>query len=787
MRIPESWLREWVDPPVSLDQLCDQLTNLGLEVDAVEAIGGDFTDVVVGAITSVEIHPQSDHLTVCSVSTGDEEHQVVCGAPNVRVGMKSAFARINAALPNEIRVKRRAFQGVESNGMLCSASELGVGEDATGILELPSTATLGLPLADTHNIEDNCIEIDLTPNRGDCFSIRGVAREVAVVNELPVREPEVSQSVNSSTKQVPIELEAPEGCPVYLGQIIENLDVNAQVPFWLTRRLNACGIRSVNAIVDILNYVMVEWGQPMHAFDLEAVSCGIGVRRARAQEKLTLLDGTEAKLDEEVLLITSGDRPVAIAGVIGGLDSGVSDGTQSVLLECAFFVPDAVVGTARKYGLQTDASTRYERGVDYELQETALQRATSLILEIAGGSAGDVIEARSQEHIPTPITVSIAKNRLSALIGEEIPDTSVQGIFRRLGFDPSESAESWTCRSPAHRFDISIEEDLVEEVCRVYGYDNVATKMPNATLALEPVANARGDSSDLRTKLKSLGYHEAVTYSFIEREKNAEFAGSNESLVLQNPMSIEREVMRWSLLPGLLDVVSYNIARQHDHVRVYEYGQCFGYSDSKTLHRERLAGVAWGLRQPEGWGNQSELVDFFDLKGNIEHLLPVGEVEWKESNVPWLEYGNGADIFVDGKKLGSFGLLESKTQEVFEIEGSTYVFELEANLLLDTETKTARAISTYPSVRRDLALVLDESISVGRIEQEVSNELGELLVEFTVFDVFRSEKLGRNKKSLAIGMTLQDTRRTLVDTEANDQIDAVVLRLKEQFGAQLRK
>ncbi len=787
MRISESWLREWVDPPVTLDQLCDQLTNLGLEVDAVEAIGGDFTDVVVGEIASVKNHPQSNHLTVCLVTTGDEEHQVVCGAPNVRVGLKSAFARIDSSLPNEIRVKQRTFQGIESNGMLCSASELSVGEDSTGILELPSTATLGLPLADVLSIEDNCIEIDLTPNRGDCFSIRGVAREVAVVNELPFREPEIPHSVHSSTKKIPIELESPEGCPVYLGQIIESVDVNAQVPFWLTRRLNVCGIRSVNAIVDILNYVMVEWGQPMHAFDLEAVSSGIGVRRARAQEKLTLLDGTEAKLDEEVLLITSGDRPVAIAGVIGGLNSGVSDSTHSVLLECAFFAPEAVVGTARKYGLQTDASTRYERGVDYELQETALQRATSLILEVAGGSAGEVIEARSQEHLPTQDKVSIAKNRLSALIGEEIPDASVQGIFRRLGFEPTESSDRWTCQSPTHRFDISIEEDLVEEVCRVYGYDNIATKMPNAMLALEPVANIRGDSSDLRTRLKSLGYHEAVTYSFIEREKNAKFAGSNETPILQNPMSIEREVMRWSLLPGLLDVVSYNIARQHDHVRLFEFGQCFGYGDSKTVHRDRVAGVAWGLRQPEGWGNRSESVDFFDLKGNIERLLPVGEIEWSESDVPWLEYGNGADVLINGKKLGSFGRLASKTQELFEIDGATYIFELEANLLRDEETRKAQTISTFPSVRRDLALVLDESISLGRIKQEVSDELGELLTEFTVFDVFRSEKLGQNKKSLAIGMTLQDSSRTLVDSEANDRIDALVLRLQEQFGAQLRK
>ncbi|MCY3884326.1 MAG: phenylalanine--tRNA ligase subunit beta [Gammaproteobacteria bacterium] len=786
MRISESWLREWVDPPVSLEQLCEQLTNLGLEVERTETLGGDFTEVVVGEVISVDSHPQADSLSVCTVTTGEKEHTVICGAPNVRRGMRSAFAQIGAKLPRDVQVSQRSFRGIESHGMLCSEYELGIGEDQAGILELPPSSPVGLCVSEALDLIDNCIEIDLTPNRGDCFSIRGVAREIAVINGLSLIQPQVSSPSFSSEAEVSIELESPEGCPVYLGQIIEDVDVNASVPYRIKGRLNACGIRSVNAIVDILNYVMIEWGQPMHAFDLEKVQNGIVVRHARAREKLKLLDGTEASLDEDVLLITSDGAPVAIAGVIGGLESGVSESTRNVLLECAFFSPDALFGTARKYGLQTDASTRYERGVDYELQETALRRAASLIQEVAGGSVGPAVQARSPDHIPKSNEVGITKKRLATLIGEPIPNEVIRGIFQRLEFEPVESADGWTCKSPSHRFDISIEEDLVEEICRVYGYDNIATKMPSATLELKPVTKRDGDANDLRSALESLGYHEAVTYSFIDREKNSKFAGPNEPPVLQNPLSTDREVMRWSLLPGLLDVVSYNIARQHDHVRVFEYGQCFGHCDTEVLTRERVAGVAWGLRQPEGWGGSSDWVDFFDLKGNLERILPKGEVEWIQSENPWLEYGNSAAILVDGKELGSFGRLESKTQELFEIDGSTYVFELEAKLLEDEETTDTQSISTFPRVRRDLALILDESVSLGQVESEVSAEIGELLTEFTVFDVFRDERFGNNKKSMGIGLTLQDQYKTLVDSEVNKKIESLVSRLRDRLGAQLR-
>lgn len=786
MRVSEKWLREWVNPDVPIDRLCDQLTNAGLEVDSVDVIEPKFSDVVVGEVASVDKHPNSERLTVCNVATGDGEFTVVCGAPNVRKGLKSAYAKVGAVLPGNRQVAKASIKGVDSEGMLCSSAELGVDEDHVGILELDPNADVGGQVAESLKLPDNCIELDLTPNRGDCFSIRGVARELAVINEMPVNTPTIEPSAIATNVKLSIDLEAPEGCPVYLGKIIEDVDVNAQVPLWMARRLHASGVRSINAIVDILNYVMIELGQPMHAFDLEKVRDGIVVRYANSKEKMTLLDGTEAELDEDVLVIASSGAPVAIAGVIGGMSSGVSDSTQSVLLECAYFSPTAIAGTARKYGLQTDASTRYERGVDYALQDSALERATSLILDIAGGSAGPVIEARSPRHVPTRQRVTIHKERLDQLIGENLPDDVVYGIFERLGFEPEEPAEYWTVTAPTHRFDIEIEEDLVEEVCRIYGYDRIGMRLPVTPLNLLAVTSATGDASDLRSRLRSMGYSEAITYSFIGRSRNDMFSSSDEIPILQNPMSSDREVMRCSLLPGLLDVVSYNGARQHSLVRVFEYGQCFNFDKGQLIQEDRVAGAAWGVRHPENWTNGREPVDFFDVKGHVEALLPQGVIEFRQSKKHWVRPGHGADIFVDGIEVGSVGQVQLDVQAMFDIEEPVFGFEFVAKRLKDSLQRKSKQISTHPSVRRDLALILDESITIAQIRDKVAEVLGERLTDFTVFDVYRGEQFGDAKKSVAIGMTLQETARTLLDSEANECIELVISELETAFGAQLR-
>ena len=786
MRISEKWLREWVDPDLPLTEICDQLTNAGLEVDGVESIGGNFSGVLVGEVTEISQHPSAEHLTLCTVSTGNGSHQVVCGAPNVAVGMKSAYAARGARLPEGRVVSEATIQGVKSEGMLCSGLELGLDSDGSGILKLGDACVLGTKVAEVLRLDDQCIEIDLTPNRGDCFSVRGVAREVGVANHLPIVPPAIDSVDPTIDATLPIELVDPDGCPIYLGRIIKGVSVNAVVPLWLSRRLLASGLRPINAIVDVLNYVMLELGQPMHAFDLDQVADGVSVRYARNGEELKLLDGTEAKLENDDLLITSGGTPVAIAGVIGGLDSGVTEETSDVLLECAFFTPSAIFGTARKYGLQTDASTRYERGVDFALQDVAIERATRLILDIAGGDAGHVIDVRSASHIPTQNQVSIGKARLAHLIGQTIDDETVRGIFERLEFDPTETADSWTVTSPTFRFDIAIEVDLVEEVCRIYGYDRIDTHMPNAQLDLNEVASVRGDATYLRAAMRSMGYNETVTYSFIDRERNLLFGGTNNPPTLQNPMSSDREVMRGSLLPGLLDVVAYNAARQHTHIRVFEYGQCFSYESGNLTQFERIAGVAWGNRDPELWGNDKAEVDFFDVKADVEELLPTGRVKFRESAAGWLRGGFGAEILLDGEVVGSVGQIEPKMQSSFGIDGSVFGFECLAGRLEDKHARLAQPISAFPSIRRDLALVLDEAVSTADIEHMVSQVMGELLTEFTVFDVFRGKQAGKGKKSLGIGMSLQLHDRSLLDSEANEKIDELVAELQSNFDAQLR-
>lgn len=786
MRVSERWLREWINPNLSLDQICEQLTNAGLEVDSVSQIGPEFSGVDVGEITSVSKHPRSDHLTICTVDSGRGNFNVVCGAPNARRGMKSAYARVGAEVAGNVLVEKASIQGVDSEGMLCSGKELGINEDHSGILELNSDAQIGRSVADELELHDHCIELDLTPNRGDCFSVCGIARELAAINDQQLKVPSVGASKTTSDARIPITLDAPDGCPIYLGRIIENVNVNARVPHWMIRKLHAAGIRPINAIVDVLNYVMLELGQPMHAFDLDHVREGIVVRYANAGEKLMLLDGSEAELDSEVLAITSGDAPVAIAGVIGGLNSGVSLATQHVLLECAFFAPEAIFGTARKYGLQTDASTRYERGVDYALQDLAMERATTLILDIAGGSAGPTVNSRSPRHLPQTEKLSIHKERLDQLIGEHISDEVVYGIFERLGFEPEEPAEDWTVISPTHRFDINIEEDLVEEVCRIYGYDRIGARLPATPLNLEPAKSALGDSTDLRVRLCSLGYNETITYSFIDRTRYAHFTESDESPTLQNPMSSDREVMRCSLLPGLLDVVAYNVARQHDLVRLFEHGQCFQFSNGELIQKDHLAAVAWGMRHPEGWANDRERFDFFDMKGHVEELLPQGTIEFRQATKSWFQPGNAADVFVDGIEIGSVGQIHPDAQSTFDVEGPIFAFEFVAESLLDDNPRQYSNISAHPSIRRDLALVLDESVTTAQIRDKVVEVLGDRLAEFTVFDVYRSKQLSEGKKSVAIGMKLQETSRTLLDSEATSSIESVVAELKNAFGAQLR-
>ena len=786
MQLGEKWLRSWVNPDLSIESICDQLTNLGLEVDDVIENKPSFSGVLVGEIKQVKQHPNADRLTICEVDGGNGLVDVVCGAPNVRVGMKAPFAPPGAQLAGVGKIKATKLRGTLSNGMLCSSDELGISDDHSGIMDLDDTLAIGTQLTELFELEDRSIVFDLTPNRGDCFCLRGVARELAVINEFDFADYEQNTIPSSCDSRVEIELHDPMGCPRYLGRVIENVNLANPTPPLIVSRLTHAGLRSINPIVDVLNYVMLELGQPMHAFDLDHVAQGIGVRRARNGEKLVLLDSEEIELDEDVLLITSADKPVAVAGVVGGLASGVTENTTSVLLECAYFSPSAIFGTARKYGLNTDAATRYERGVDFQLQHRAMERATELLLEITGGSAGPVCEAEDTAELPSNVTVELSKRRLAQAIGETIPDATVVNIFARLGLQPKTTADGWTVTQPSHRFDIAIEEDLVEEVCRVYGYDRVVTRVPHTDLELRQASSRAGDAADLRAALVRLGYYEVVTYSFIDHAQNARYAPAQTYPTLQNPMSADRSVMRGSLVPGLLSVLKHNVARQIESVRVFEFGQCFNELSEGLNQEHRIAGVSTGKRYPESWSNDDSDVDFYDVKGDVHQLLPAMSARLERSTREFLHPGQSAEVILGNKPVGFYGRLHPDLEKELDCSSPVVVFELKAEVLRSVTVPQYSPVSAYPSVRRDLALLVDEKLDAFAIENVARESLGDLLVEFTVFDVYQGDGVAEGKKSLGVGMRLQEQHKTLDLEEANSHIERLINTLGSKLGVQLR-
>ena len=606
MKFSEAWLREWVNPNLSREDLLSQLTMAGLEVDGVEGVAGEFSGVVVGRVESCEKHPDADKLSVCEVSDGEDVHQVVCGAPNVRAGLVTAFAKVGAVLPENFKIKKAKLRGVESKGMLCSPSELGIGDDHDGIMELSSDLTVGQDLTEALHLSDVIVDVDLTPNRGDCLSLTGLAREVGVLNNLSVQYPQVDPVPAQIEDTFPVAIQQGEGCPRYLGRVIKGIDLTQPSPNWMVERLRRCGLRSIDPVVDVTNYVLIELGQPMHAFDLNQIHEGIVVRMAKVQEKLTLLDGQEVELDEQTLLITDGNGPVAIAGVMGGERSGVQTDTQDVFLECAYFAPLAIAGTARRYGLHTDASHRYERGVDHDLQHRAMERATQLLVDIVGGQVGPVIETVEANHLPVPNQVSVSAKRIDQLLGVHVTPEQVDEAFARLDFEViSRTTEGsdvqWTITAPSHRFDIAQEADLVEEVCRIYGYNNIPSKQPQTHLSLREVELTRSSETQLKHRLAHLGFQEVITYSFIDPTLQDLLDPGVEPVALANPMSSEQSVMRTNLLPGLVHTAQTNRARQQDRVMLFELGLVFQPGVEGLAQPLMLGGLMWGQRQSEAW------------------------------------------------------------------------------------------------------------------------------------------------------------------------------------------
>ena len=792
MKFSEAWLREWVSPDLSRDEFLEQLTMAGLEVDGVEPVAGEFSGVVVGRIETCEQHPDADKLSLCQVSDGTEVHQVVCGAPNARAGLKTAFARVGAVLPDNFKIKKAKLRGVASFGMLCSAAELGIGDDHSGIMELPDDAVSGQPLADVLHLDDVTVDLDLTPNRGDCLSLKGLAREVGVLNNLPVNYPQIDPIAPVIDDTFPVRLADPAGCPKYLGRVIRGVDLSRPTPFWMQERLRRCGLRSIDPVVDVTNYVLIELGQPMHAFDLGQLHQEIVVRKADDGEKLTLLDGHEVELDGETLLITDGNGPVAIAGVMGGDRSGVQTDTRDVFLECAYFAPLAVAGTARRYGLQTDAAHRYERGVDYELQAAAVERATGLLLEIVGGEPGPVVASVDEEHLPQPGQVSLRQHRLQTLLGVSIDPEQVDEAFTRLDLNVTDRAQAdegvtWTVTAPSHRFDIAIEADLVEEVCRIHGYNNIPFTTPVTELELRDVALERSAETELKRHLAAAGFSEVITYSFIDPRLQDLLDPTHQPVQLANPMSSEQSVMRTNLLPGLVNAAMANVARQADAVALFELGLVFNSQDDELSQTPMLGGLLWGRRQQESWHAGADKVDFFDAKGVVDGILTWSglSAQFVRSADTVLHPGQSADIVVDGHNAGRIGRLHPEIERRLETTG-LYVFELQADVVLQRPRRVYRSVSKFPSVRRDFSIVVDRSVTAAAVESALRAALGEVLVDFKLFDVYEGEGIDSNEKSLALGLTLQRQEATLTDAEITAHADAAVQALEQAVGARLR-
>lgn len=797
MRFTKQWMTEWLGQPFETEALIRQLTMAGLEVDEVGGVAFDFTGVVVAEVTEVTQHPDADKLRICQVNDGENVYQVVCGAPNVRAGLKVPFARINAELGNDkgekpFRIKKAKLRGVESFGMLCSAEELGLAESADGLMELADDAPIGENFREYLDLDDQYLELDLTPNRGDCLSIRGLAREVSVLNQLPYSDVEQAPVVHSIADTFPVQIGAADACHRYLGRVIKGINIKAESPLWMQEKLRRCGLRSIDPVVDVTNYVLLELGQPMHAFDLDELHTGIQVRYASGEESLTLLDGKVVKPEPDTLLIADAEGPLALAGVMGGESSAVSQGTRDVFLECACFNPLSIAGKARKYGLHTDSSHRYERGVDPLLQTLAIERATALLLDIVGGEPGPVIEV-SGEEVPAR-TVSLRAENVERLLGKAFAIDEIVQVLTGLGATLLDrDGEMLSFSIPSYRYDLAIEADLIEELARIYGYENMPVRRPSAPMRLQPQPEATLPLQRLRSRLVDLGYQQVITYSFVSPELQQKIQPQPEPVALQNPISSDMSVMRTSLLPGLLATLQYNVNRQQNRVRIFENGQVFlkeNKASDEIKQPDRLAGLLYGPRAEKHWSSTVEKSDFYDLKGDVESLLDFvsdkGEVTFAAGEHPALHTGQCADVLLDGQCIGQIGKLNPRLQRELDIADAVYVFELTLDPLLSSSIPSFEPISRFPESSRDLACVVDSNVQVGEMVKILQGLAGDDVTDIRVLDVFESDKLGQGKKSVALGLTWQHPSRTLGDDEINAIIDRCVKGLEESFNAELR-
>jgi len=793
MKFSEQWLREWVNPEVSTEELGHRLTMAGLEVDAIEPAAGEFTNVVVGEVLTVEKHPDADKLKVCTVNIGEAEPlQIVCGAANVAVAMRVPTALVGAKLPGGLKIKKGKLRGEVSHGMLCSAVELGLAEQADGLMPLPSDAQPGTDIRDYLNLNDVCIELGITPNRGDCLGMIGLARETGVLFNSDIMAPDMSAVKAANNETLAVAVQASEACPRYAGRVICDIDMSKETPLWMQERLRRSGLRAINPVVDVTNYVLLELGQPMHAFDMDTLHGGIWVRNAVRNESLTLLDGNRVDLTPETLIIADITGPLAIAGIMGGEKSGVTTASKHLFLESAFFAPLSIAGRARSYGLHTDSSHRFERGVDPEIQVKAIERATSLLLDIVGGEAGPVIEVVSKPNLPSRQAIKLRASRISRVLGLEIDAASVPEVLTRLGMDIEEQGEGvWMVTPPSFRFDIALEVDLIEEIGRIIGYDNIPATPAKSELGMSLIDESVIPLRRIRQRMVDRGYQEVVTYSFIDPAQQQRFSPSQSAVALSNPLAADMSVMRTSLLPGLLETVKYNLNRQQERVQIFECGVKYLLQGAEINEERTLSFAVSGNITNLHWDVEKRPFDYYDMKADIEALLEMAGslegVEFSAGENPVLHPGQTARITRNNEEIGWIGALHPALAHEMGLPNGVICCELRLDSLQKGSIPQLKAVSKYPSIRRDIAIIVDDTITAQNVRESITNAAGEYLINLELFDVYSGKGIDSGRKSLALGLTLQASSRTLTEEDVEGVMNNVLKALSTDCSANLRE
>lgn len=784
MQFSENWLRQYVNPSLDSEALGHALTMAGLEVEGLEPVAAPFTKVVVAQIISAEKHPDADRLQVCKVDIGSGEVvQIVCGAPNARAGLKAPCALVGAELPG-FNIKQAKVRGIESFGMMCSAKELGLVEESSGLLELPADAAVGQDIRELLDLDDKLFTLKLTPNRSDCLSIIGIARDVAALTGAELKLPAASTVASTTDQQRNVLVKEPAACQRYAGRMVSGVNAAAVTPGWMVRRLERSGLRSISAIVDITNYVLLELGQPLHAFDAARLHGDIQVRLANKAEKLELLNQQTVELDADMLVIADDNGAIALAGIMGGAGTAVSDSTTDIFLESAFFSPAVIVGKARRLNFSTDSSYRFERGVDYANTRQALEHATALVLQICGGAAGPITEVAGK--LPERQPVSLRMSRLLATLGITLDEAAVARLFDQLGFAYKNAAAVFEVTPPSYRFDISIEEDLIEEVARLHGYDNIPATAPHADLLMLPASETSLNRSILRDALAASGYQEIVSYSFVDESWERDLLGNANPIVLKNPIASNLSVMRSGLWGGLLDTLVYNLNRKQERARLFEIGAVYATSNGGYSETTRISGLAYGDAMPEQWAEATRDVDFYDVKADIE-LFTHGRAQYQVAAHPALHPGQSAQVVLDGKAIGWIGKLHPKWQQHYQLPRGAILFELDVVPLLKQKLTQYAEVAKFPPVRRDLAVIVDEKVSVQALLDTMRGTEIALVNEVGLFDVYRGKGIAEGKKSLAFLVLMQDTQKTLTDAEADEVMVKLLDSIVQQHGVEQRK